>query len=59
MMLADCERNLGNDAAHKAALLAAVRINPRRWKVHQRLAELFRADGDSKQAGWHELRAVR
>ena len=59
MMLADCERKLGNEAAHKAALLVAVRINPRLWKVHQRLAELFRADGDSQQAEWHERRAVR
>ncbi len=59
MMLADCEQKLGNEAAHKAALLAAVRINPRLWKAHQRLAELFRAEGDSQQAEWHERRAVR
>jgi hypothetical protein len=59
MMLADCERTLGHDAAHKAALLAAVRINPRLWKVHQRLAELFRAEGNIPQAEWHERRVVR
>lgn len=58
MMLADCQRKLGNDAAHKAALLGAVRINPRLWKVHRRLAELFRAEGDNEQAEWHERRAV-
>lgn len=58
MMLADCERKFGNEAAHKAALLAAVRINPRLWKAHRRLAELFRAGGDSERAKWHERRAV-
>ena len=58
MMLADCQRKLGNDAALKAALLGAVRINPRLWKVHQHLAELFRAEGNSEQAEWHERRAV-
>jgi tetratricopeptide (TPR) repeat protein len=56
--LAECERLLGNAAAHKEALLAAVRINPRLWKVHRQLAEIFHAEGDSERAEWHERRAV-
>jgi hypothetical protein len=58
MLLADCEQKLGNEAAHKAALLAAVQINPRLTKAHRRLAELFRKDGEPENAEWHERRAV-
>lgn len=58
LRLADCERNLGNHAATDDALLHAVQINPRLWRIHEHLAEQFQRKGDSKRAEFHRLRAV-
>ena len=58
LLLADCERELGNRSAMDEALLNAVRINPRLWKAHQHLAQEFERKGDSKRAEWHRQRAV-
>jgi len=58
LLLADCERALGHDAAAESALQNAVRIDPRLWQVHQHLADRYRRQGDEKRATWHRLRAV-
>jgi hypothetical protein len=58
LLLADCEKALGNDAGMEKALQTAVGIDPRRWKVHQYLAEHYRGRGDKERAAWHEQRAV-
>jgi predicted CXXCH cytochrome family protein len=57
-LLGLCEGRLGNPAAAERALTMAVRINPRLWEVHQRLAEHQRRQGNAKQAAWHQRRAV-
>src|SRR5262249_17913585 len=58
LLLADCQRALGNHDACVEALLTAVRINPRLWKVHQFLAGHYRRQGGQERAQWHEERAV-
>lgn len=58
LLLADCEKALGNRAAAVAALQAAVRIDPRLVQVHQFLAQHFRQQGDAQRAAWHQQRAV-
>ena len=59
MLLAECEKELGNNAAADAALLEAVRINPRLTNIHQYLAEQFSRQGDVKRAAWHKQRATQ
>ena len=58
LLLANCERALGDEHASEEALAAAVRINPRGWNVHRYLADHFRQQGDAERAAWHEQRAV-
>jgi hypothetical protein len=58
LLLADCEKALGNQAASAEALAAAARINPRLWEVHQYLADYYRRQGDAERAAWHRQRAV-
>jgi hypothetical protein len=58
LMLGDCEARLGHQDAAVAAQETAVRINPRDWRSHQRLAEHYRRQGDARRAAWHEQRAV-
>jgi hypothetical protein len=58
LLLAQCEEELGNQAAAEKALTTAVGINPRLWTVHKRLAESYRRQGDAKRAAWHQQRAV-
>jgi hypothetical protein len=58
MLLARCQNALGDAGAEYEALRAAVRINPRLWKVHQRLAEEAGRRGDRAGAEWHRARAV-
>lgn len=58
LLLADCESALGNQAAAEDALLSATRINPRLWKVHQDLADLYRRRQNLEKAKWHQDRAV-
>jgi tetratricopeptide (TPR) repeat protein len=58
LLLADCEKALGNPAAQVQALEMAVRINPRLWQTHQFLAQYFRQKGDTERAAWHQARAV-
>jgi predicted CXXCH cytochrome family protein len=58
VLLADCERRLGNREADVAALETAVRINPRIWQLQQHLAEHYHQRGDAERAAWHQRRAV-
>jgi hypothetical protein len=58
LLLAKCEQAVGNRSASDAALLQAIRINPRLWKVHQDLAERFRQQGEKSLADWHKQRAM-
>jgi hypothetical protein len=58
LLLADCESHLGHEAAARQAQETAVGINPRLWRVHQRLAEHHRRQGDDRRAAWHEQRAT-
>jgi predicted CXXCH cytochrome family protein len=58
LLLADCERALGNSSAMIDALEHAVAINPRLWKAHRHLAQHYRQKGDSARAEWHAKRAV-
>jgi len=58
LLLADCERALGNEGAFLEALQNAVRLNPRLWKVHRYLAQHYRQQGNQERAVWHEQRAV-
>jgi tetratricopeptide (TPR) repeat protein len=57
LLIADCERELGNRQAMIAALEMAVRIEPRQWKAHQALAEHYAAS-DPAKAEYHRKRAV-
>jgi predicted CXXCH cytochrome family protein len=58
LLLADCEKALGDRAAADEAMAMAVRIDPRLWKVHRYLAEEYRRQGDPERAAWHQQRAV-
>jgi hypothetical protein len=57
LLLADCRQALGDPTAVEA-LAQAVRINPRLWRVHERLADHYRRQGDAGKAEWHQQRAV-
>jgi predicted CXXCH cytochrome family protein len=57
LLLADCERAAG-DPGHVATLETAVRIDPRRWQVHQYLAEHYHSRGEPTRAEHHRKRAV-
>jgi predicted CXXCH cytochrome family protein len=57
LMLANCEKALGNPAAQVAALQMAVRIDPWWQEVHQYLADYFRKTGEQEKAAWHQQRA--
>ncbi|HEX5104556.1 MAG TPA: cytochrome c3 family protein, partial [Pirellulaceae bacterium] len=58
LLKAECQQALGDERAREQALLAAVHINPRLWKTHAQLAEIYRRRGDAAQARFHELRGV-
>lgn len=58
LTLGDCERARGDAAGSVAAFEAAVRINPRLWKVQRYLANHYRRLGNEERAAWHEARAV-
>jgi tetratricopeptide (TPR) repeat protein len=57
LVLAECEKALGNRAGVVAALRSAVRINPRLTSAHQFLANHYRATGDVERTAWHQKRA--
>ncbi len=59
LLLADCEKALGNEGAVIEALTAATRINPRLWELHHFLADHFQRHGDQDRAAWHRQRSVR
>ncbi len=56
--LATFARAAGDEPAAEAALLTAVRINPRLSKVHRFLAEHYQKQGNVDKADYHQLRAV-
>jgi Flp pilus assembly protein TadD len=58
LMLADCEKAVGNEAGWVDALTTAARISPRLWKVHQALADYYQRLGNNERANWHSRRAV-
>ncbi len=58
LLMAQCQKELGNEAAMEQALLQAVHINPRLANVQQKLAEIYRLRGNETKARYHEARAV-
>jgi hypothetical protein len=58
LLLADCEAGLGHEDAALQAQETAARINPRLGRVHQRLAEHYRQQGDAERAAFHQARVV-
>ncbi len=58
LLLADCEKRRGNQAAAVEALEAATRIDPRLWQIQQELAEEYKRRGDAEQAAWRKQRAA-
>jgi hypothetical protein len=59
LLLAQCERAVGNGPAADIALESAVRINPHLSEVHRYLADKFAGQGDAARAAWHLRRAVK
>jgi hypothetical protein len=57
LLLAECEKALGNTTAAVEALQMAARINPSLGQVHQFLAQHYRRMGDPERAAWHQTRA--
>jgi len=58
LLMAQCQKALGNEAATQQALLQAVHINPRLTKIQRELAEMYRGQGNEAKAKYHEARAV-
>ena len=58
LLMAQCQKAVGNEAATEQALLKAVHINPRLTKIQHDLAELYRQRGNEAKARYHEARAV-
>ncbi|MGI8977975.1 MAG: cytochrome c3 family protein [Pirellulaceae bacterium] len=58
LLMAQCQKEVGNEAATEQALLKAVHINPRLTKIQQKLAEIYRQKGNESRARYHEMRAV-
>jgi predicted CXXCH cytochrome family protein len=58
LLLATCQRALGDEAGAEESLARAVQINPRLWNVHRYLAELYQRRGDAGRSAWHQRRAV-
>ena len=58
LMLADCERAVGNEPGWAESLATAARISPRMWNVHQALANYYQGLGNGEKAEWHRRRAV-
>jgi tetratricopeptide (TPR) repeat protein len=58
LLMAQCQKDLGNEAAKEQALLKAVHINPRLTKIQRELAEVYRQRGNETKAKYHEARAV-
>lgn len=58
LLMAQCQKELGNEAAKEQALLKAVHINPRLTKIQRDLAEMYRQRGNEAKARYHEARAV-
>lgn len=57
LLLAQCQQEMGNEAAAEQALLQAVHINPRLTRIHQQLADIYRQRGNGAKARYHQLRA--
>lgn len=58
LLQAQCQEILGNDEATEQALQKAVHIEPRLWRIHQKLAEYYRRRGDERRSQYHQARAV-
>lgn len=58
LLMAQCQREVGNEAATEQALLKAVHINPRLTKIQKQLADIYRLRGNEARARYHEVRAV-
>ena len=58
LLMAQCQKEVGNEAATEQALLKAVHINPRLTEIQQKLAELYRQRGNEVRARYHAARAV-
>jgi tetratricopeptide (TPR) repeat protein len=58
LLLADCERALGNQQASVEALAQAVRLNPGLGQVQAILARYYREHGEPQRAAWHERRVL-
>ncbi len=58
LVLAECEKALGNRAGFVQALEMAVRIKPGLVQVHQYLAQHYRQQRDQPRAAWHQQRAT-
>jgi Cytochrome c554 and c-prime len=58
LLMAQCQKEIGNEAAMEQALLQAVHINPRLANVQKTLAEMFSRKGNAARAKYHALRAV-
>lgn len=59
LLMAECQRVVGNHAAMEEALQTAVRIDPRLWHIHKALAEIYQKRGDLERAAFHAKRAVK
>jgi predicted CXXCH cytochrome family protein len=57
LLMADCQRGLGNQAGFLNALKTAARINPRNVKVQGFLANYYARQGDEERARYHKVRA--
>lgn len=58
LLRAQCEEMLANETATEQALQKAVHIEPRLWRIHQKLAEIYNQRGDRQRAKYHQARAV-
>lgn len=58
LLMAQCQKAVGNEQAMEEALLKAVHINPRLTKIQKDLAELYRKRGNEAKARYHEERTV-
>lgn len=58
LLLADCQRAVGNTEASRQALEVAVSIDPRLTRIHQFLADHYRQQGNARKAAWHQARVI-
>ena len=57
LLMAQCQKEVGNEAGVEQALLRAVHINPRLNNIHRQLAEMYRRRRTAGKAKYHERRA--